>query len=380
LIIAIAPTFSMRSAVCDGVCAFLDTRKNWLACLRSPGWSPREEGGQPVTGVICAIETEARAEQVNTWAVPVVDIFGQFPQPRIATVTYDNHAIGEMAAAHFLQRGYASLAYAGVAGRKFSVERMERFIQAATTAGATTACHMADQAFWRLSWAKRQETLGQWLTDLEKPVGVLAVADWWAATVMEAALLEGLSIPSEVAIVGVDHDSTFKTLIRPGLSSIDPDAGQRGFQAASLIERMASGAAPEHIRIPPLRVIECASTAGYVMQDRRVAVAVQFIQDNASEPIDVQDVADEAGMSRRSLEQRFKKATGQTVHTAIWSAHLARAQYLLRATDLSVLDVALRSGFASHSSFTTYFKRKTGRTPKEFRQNPGADRAEGAQS
>jgi methylphosphotriester-DNA--protein-cysteine methyltransferase len=115
----------------------------------------------------------------------------------------------------------------------------------------------------------------------------------------------------------VDDDPAYHGLVLPALSSIDPDSGQRGYQAVAMADRMKHGGSPEHTRIQPLRVVERASTAGYAWSARR----------------------------------------------------LAEAQYLVRATDLDILTVALRSGFFSHSSFTPYFKRKTGLTPKEFRKS-----------
>ncbi|MFP4216832.1 MAG: helix-turn-helix domain-containing protein, partial [Phycisphaerae bacterium] len=200
------------------------------------------------------------------------------------------------------------------------------------------------------------------------PAGVMAVADWWTSTLMEGANAAGLALPTDLAIVGVDNDPIYRDLCRPSLSTVDPDARLRGYRAAELAISGRKLDASNSVRIPPLHVIERASTATCAIADRTVAAALQFIHDSAEDLITVEDVAAAVGVSRRNLEQRFSRHAGRTVHEAIWSTHLSRAQYLLRATDLSILEVAVRSGFASHASLTNYFRRHAGMTPTEYRK------------
>jgi LacI family transcriptional regulator len=363
-------SFSLRASVTEGIAACLAEHADWQGAVRSiRNWNPSEEGEAPA-GLVCTLLTDEQADRAADWPFPVVDVIGQHTRPEIPTVTFDNRAIGAMAAAHLIERGYETLGYAGTAGRTFAHERREGFAARARRAGLVIHQHMAEGAFWSEPWAGRLRLLGEWLTTLPRPVGVMAVADWWASTLMEAANDADLAMPGDVAIVGVDNDPMYRDLSKPELSTVEPDARLRGYRAAELIITGRARSEADSIRISPLHVIERASTALYAIEDRAVAAALQFIHDSAEEPVAVDDVAAHVGVSRRNLEQRFSRHAGRTIHQAIWAAHLSRAQYLLRATDLSVLEVAVRSGFASHASLTNYFRRHVGMTPTEYRQGP----------
>lgn len=378
LLIGLDSSFSLRASVIEGIAACLAEHADWQGAVRSIGkWEPSEEGETP-DGLVCTLLSPEQADSAAEWPFPVVDVIGQHTRAEIPTVTFDNRAIGAMAARHLIERGYEALGYAGTEGRSFSRERQDGFAAEAQQAGIEVHTHLADAAFWQEPWAGRVELLGQWLRSLPQPAGVMAVADWWASTLMEAANAAGLALPTELAIVGVDNDPIYRDLCKPELSTVDPDARLRGYRAAELIITGRARSEADSIRIPPLHVIERASTATYAIDDRTVAAALQFIHDNDDEPITVDDVADHVEISRRSLEQRFSRHAGRTIHQAIWGAHLSRAQYLLRATDLSVLEVAVRSGFASHASLTNYFRRHAGLTPTEYRKGRHDDEADHA--
>ena len=372
LLIALDSSFSLGAAVIEGIAACLAEQPGWQGAVRSiHGWDPAQEGEDP-RGIVCTLMTAEQADRAASWPFPVVDVLGQHTRPQIPTVTFDNHAIGAMAARHLIERGYETLGYAGTAGRTFAHERRDGFAAEARRAGIEVHTHMADGAFWRHPWVQRVELLGEWLSSLDRPAGVMAVADWWASTLMEGANAVGLALPTELAIIGVDSDPIYRDLCRPSLSSVDSDARLRGYRAAELIVTGQARKGHDSVQIEPLHVIERASTATYAIADRTVAAALQFIHDNSDEPITVEDVAGAVGISRRNLEQRFNHHAGRTIHQAIWSTHLSRAQYLLRATDLSILEVAVRSGFASHASLTNYFRRHAGMTPTEYRKGRSA--------
>ena len=85
------------------------------------------------------------------------------------------------------------------------------------------------------------------------------------------------------------------------------------------------------------------------------------------EPLDVDDLARAAGLSRAHFSRQFRRAFGETPHGYLLTRRLERAASMLRTTDRSVADICMSVGLQSVGSFTTSFKRHFGRTPTQYR-------------
>jgi AraC-like DNA-binding protein len=85
------------------------------------------------------------------------------------------------------------------------------------------------------------------------------------------------------------------------------------------------------------------------------------------EPLDVDDMAGAAGLSKAHFSREFRRTFGEPPHTYLLRRRLERAADLLRTTDRSVADICFSVGLQSVGSFTTSFKHAFGRTPTEYR-------------
>ena len=87
------------------------------------------------------------------------------------------------------------------------------------------------------------------------------------------------------------------------------------------------------------------------------------------EPLDVDDLARAAGLSRAHFSREFRRAFGESPHAYLLTRRLERAAALLRTTDRSVADVCLSVGLQSIGSFTTSFtphvRRVADRLPRQ---------------
>ena len=101
--------------------------------------------------------------------------------------------------------------------------------------------------------------------------------------------------------------------------------------------------------------------------NRSVALAQQFIRNHFREPIQVQDVAQHVGLSRRALERRFFVCLRSSPAKEIWKARITKAKGLLQNSTCLIAEVAKESGFASLEYIRTVFRSKTGLTPKKYR-------------
>ncbi len=95
------------------------------------------------------------------------------------------------------------------------------------------------------------------------------------------------------------------------------------------------------------------------------------------EPLEVDDLACVANLSRAHFSREFRRAFGESPHAYLLTRRLERAASLLRSTDRSVADVCFSVGLQSVGSFTTSFKQTFGMTPSAYRARfpPAADYA-----
>jgi transcriptional regulator GlxA family with amidase domain len=87
------------------------------------------------------------------------------------------------------------------------------------------------------------------------------------------------------------------------------------------------------------------------------------------EPLDVDDMARAAGLSRAHFSREFRRAFGESPHGYLLTRRLERAASLLRLTDRSVAEIALSVGWQSVGSFTTSFTRTYGKSPTSYRSS-----------
>jgi AraC-like DNA-binding protein len=85
------------------------------------------------------------------------------------------------------------------------------------------------------------------------------------------------------------------------------------------------------------------------------------------EPLDVDDLAKAAGLSKAHFSREFRRTFGESPHSYLLTRRLERAAALLRNTDNSVAEVCLSVGLQSIGSFTTSFKRMYGKSPTAYR-------------
>jgi len=94
---------------------------------------------------------------------------------------------------------------------------------------------------------------------------------------------------------------------------------------------------------------------------------VNFIKENFTTDIKIQQLADVAFLSVSALERRFKKYLRKTPKQFINQIRLEHARRLLIETQLPISEVAFQSGFIEHSYFSKQFKLLFDEQPSEVR-------------
>jgi AraC-like DNA-binding protein len=115
----------------------------------------------------------------------------------------------------------------------------------------------------------------------------------------------------------------------------------------------------------------------YAPAARHLLRARDLADSRYSEPLDVDDLARAAGLSRAHFSRQFRRAFGEPPHAYLLTRRLERAASLLRMTDRSISDICLSVGLQSLGSFTTSFTRTYGMSPGAYRASlpPASDLA-----
>lgn len=101
--------------------------------------------------------------------------------------------------------------------------------------------------------------------------------------------------------------------------------------------------------------------------DDAIKKAQEFIENNYSEKLTVDELANMVSVSRRNFERRFKKATSNTVAEYIQRVKIEAAKVSLESTRENVNDAMYKVGYSDAKAFRVSFKKITGLSPIEYR-------------
>ncbi|HIK16432.1 MAG TPA: helix-turn-helix transcriptional regulator [Leptolyngbyaceae cyanobacterium M33_DOE_097] len=105
------------------------------------------------------------------------------------------------------------------------------------------------------------------------------------------------------------------------------------------------------------------------LPQRTLALVKDYIDSHLQQELKLDDLAAIAQISPYHFLRLFKQSMGVTPHQYILQRRLNRAKYLLRSSELSIVEIAAQAGFCDQSHLTRYFKRMIGVTPKQFLQS-----------
>ena len=110
----------------------------------------------------------------------------------------------------------------------------------------------------------------------------------------------------------------------------------------------------------------------------QIQEAVDLVENDLSGGVTAAEAARSAGMSLRSFHRYCPALTGYRFGEYARKRRLSTSLDRLRTSDLSILTVAVESGYDSHEAFTRAFKAEFGMTPKQFRNEAAAALRTGA--
>lgn len=372
LLLTVFDEYSRR--ITEGIGRYAHTLASWDFYVHEGlPRAVREITGWPADGIIGNAIDESLARQLNRTGIPAVYISNRNPRVPLPRVIADDAGVARMAAEHFQDRGFRHFGYVGspIPEHFGSRLRGETLRQPALEAGGTCSIyspHLRQGKGPR--WEAVQNDLAEWLAGLPRPTAILAFTDYEAWPLAQACRRKGIRVPEEVALLGVTNDEMVCHLASPPLSSIELPLGKLGYEAAALLDRLMRGrAAPRQpLVLAPTQVITRTSSDILALEDPDVVAALRYIREHSNRALRVGQIAEQAAVSKRSLQRKFRLAVGRTVEEEIRRCRIERAKRALIATDLQMPQIAAGSGFIYVHHFDRIFKRATGLTPTEFRK------------
>ncbi|PAT00484.1 MAG: XylR family transcriptional regulator [Candidatus Dactylopiibacterium carminicum] len=364
-------------SIIEGVCDYVkSTRCGWEVLLEEDFRSHVEcISDWDGDGVIADFDDPELLDLLVGGHLPVVGVGGSYQSNAaylkgIPYVASDNPALVRMAYEHLIDMGLSHFAFYSIvptSHNRWAGEREKAFSCLVTADRHEVLVYRGIPTF-APDWTTIPENLADWIKTLPKPVGIIAVTDSRARQVMQACASLGLSVPEEVAVIGIDDDPLMSLLNRIPLSSVAQGTHEMGRIAAQMLHRRLTSTLPvaPHQTVLPEGVNAQASSLHKPLHDPYVMRAKHFIRQFAAQGIRAPQVADYVGVTRTTLDAHFLRELGHTVHEEIFSFKLRQSQILLKAGMLSYSKVAQCSGFTSLQYMYAVYKREFGCTPVEY--------------
>lgn len=333
---------------------------------------PKWMEGWSGDGIIARVQDRKTAEALLRFGVPVVDVLGVAEGCGLPLVHVDDRAIAAEVAEHFAGRDFKNFGFYGIAGENWSERRRDGFRDCCS---APASFHPFETGRGEGDGsADSRAKLCEWLRGLPKPIALMVCSDQRGLAVVEACREEGIAVPERVAIVSVDNDALLCSLSTPQLSSVRAGHRRVGFESARLLDELMSGAElpKEAIHVPPTGVVARRSSDVVAINDVAVANGIHYIHENLATAVTNESVARSAGVSRTAFQLRFREAIGVTVREYLVNQRLRRARNLIENTEMSLAEIAERSGFRHQEYMGSVFKDRLGVTPGSLRKPNGS--------
>lgn len=345
--------------------------------LRIPSHYQATEGDRSITeyakkwkaDAIVAQLRDLDLDALRKLNIPIIVQNYKDRRKNISNLTGDYYNTGKMAADFFLARGYKYFAYYGFKDTVWSRERHMGYQDQLEKSDLQCDVLMIDSSDDK-ELVYNVEQVESWLLALPKPVAVFACDDYFALQVSETCNSLNISIPNDVAILGVDNDELLCNLSTPTLSSIVLDVENGGYQAAKLLHKLIEKEIDEdfNIIIEPLYIEDRGSTEKYAVGDEHVQIILDYIHGNFNKKIAVQDLVELVPLSRRVLEKKFKEATGSSIYQCVLDHRIEYFVKLLLNTDCHLPDAAVEAGFDDYKNVSRIFKKYKSISPVEYRK------------
>jgi LacI family transcriptional regulator len=177
--------------------------------------------------------TPSELKELSEGRAPVVAIDNPEAAGWVPSVLVDNIALGRTATSYLTELGHTRIGFIhGVEGSIASMRRYEGYVQALKSQGAEFSPELVE--YGGFTHAGGVEAARVLLSRPQRPTAIFAANDQMALGAMSAAMELGLSVPSDLSIIGVD-DIEAAALVVPGLTTLKQPTCEIGACAVGIL-------------------------------------------------------------------------------------------------------------------------------------------------
>lgn len=354
VLVMITPTGYLRIG---GVSRFSKDH-DWVLTIDRTGSLPHS---YDYDGVLVTLRGDENAvkyvRKMTARGIPVVDLTVQRPRLSLPRVVSDHRQIGVLAGEHFKERGFVSVAWFSTG---WTHVHELRFSGLAESLGFTPQKWIsADDA----------QTV-RLLNAAKKPTAVLAYDETDAVRLLHLCLTVNISVPDDIAILSIGDDPLVTDNQPVPISCIRQNLSRGGYAAAALLDRLMNGGErpAKPILIKPEGITVRRSTDTVADDNPLIRKTLLYIRDNLSRPFGAEQVAQALGESRSRLDKTCAARFGQSLGKVILARRIAEAKRLLLKGELSIKEIASRTGFCAPNYLIKKFKSATKCTPLKWKK------------
>jgi LacI family transcriptional regulator len=373
VMILVSSSGSVGRGLLLGIAKYIAINTSWITYYQTEARRLSENylKNWKIDGIIADQRELEKNKLLQDYEIPKIILISHETMSDDRTyITANSEAIGKMAAEYFLDRGFKQFAFCSYSDMIWSRERLASFRKRISEEGYKVSVFERPYFKSYVPWERDQKKMADWINLQLKPLAVLACNDDRGRHVLEACKLEGVKVPEEVAVMGIDNDEIICGLTSPPLSSISLDIEKIGYDAAELLDDIISKKSVKikHLIITPTHVVVRQSTDIVAIKDLEIASALNFISNNTNRPLQVSEVAAFVNMSQRTLERKFKKSFPLSINDEIERMRMNVIKKHLLQTNISVTQIAIKLGFPGVEQMARFFRKNEKTSPREYRQ------------
>lgn len=311
--------------------------------------------------------------------VPTVNVSNVLADSGLPTVVSDDRAVGRLAAQYFVDLGMEHFAVFAPCSTHYARLRLEGFVETLKGCRLSAARVGEPDMLDSMNPGEVSQNIARLRARLEalpRPCAIFAVDDLRAALLCRIILGAGYEIPKDFSLLGVDDNRIVCESAPVALSSVRLDSWRVGYRAAEVLagillggdDALGDSAEGLRVEVPPIQVVERASTRVPPMDDPLVARALKVIEEEFGQSLRVDALAARLGVTTRYLQMRFKAARDCTPQQALLRRRLREAKSLLVDSTRSVTEIAYACGFGDYKQMAVHLRRDCGQTATAFRK------------
>ena len=366
--------------LCSGIIQYARECKDWSLTMLDLESSINQSDSAKFDGFIIRAINKKIVDNFAATKKPVVDLFEEMTASPFVRVMQNPTKIGQMAARHFLQHHFSAFAFFGHEGVAYSDMRRDAFVECLRLHRKKCTVYKPAPSFAqnfekdvmlheKYNVGQEKRAIAKFIKKLPKPIAVFCSNDLRAHQLTNICNENGISIPSEIAVLGVDNDEMLCTFSSPSISSINPNAYGIGYKAAQTLSEIMNGNSTEPVvQVKPTELVTRASTDIYPIEPKWVSDALVYINSNIHKNLSASDVYRHVKRSHTIVDLAFREALGTTVSKEIASARLREAHRLVCSSKLPLATIAKLSGFTSVQYFTRSFTAAYSKSPMRMRE------------